>query len=101
VPHAAIPKSSSDPRPQGDVEGVHSGVIYRKHWLQGASRNHASTLIDPAAAAAMVPFLQNHYGNPFSGHWAATTAKALFEMALVSEANKPVHPIMGYVSKAD
>jgi hypothetical protein len=38
------------------------------------SRNYASALIDPAAAAAMVPFL-HHYGNPFSGHWAATSAK--------------------------
>ena len=36
--------------------------------------HNASTPIDPAVAAAMMPFLQDHYGNPSSGHWAATTA---------------------------
>jgi hypothetical protein len=61
--------------PQGDVEGVHSGVIYRKNdWTQGASRNHASTLIDPAAPPRWCLFFTNHYGNPFSGHWAKTKA---------------------------
>jgi cysteine desulfurase len=42
---------------------------------------NASTPIDPAVAAAMTPFLQDHYGNPPSGHWAATTAKAALETA--------------------
>jgi cysteine desulfurase len=42
---------------------------------------NASTPIDPAVAAAMMPFLQDHYGNPSSGHWAATTAKAALETA--------------------
>jgi hypothetical protein len=36
---------------------------------------NASTPIDPAVAAAMRPFLEDHYGNPSSGHWTATTAK--------------------------
>jgi len=40
---------------------------------------NASTPIDPAVAAAMRPFLEGHYGNPFSDHWAATTAKAALE----------------------
>ncbi len=40
---------------------------------------NASTPIDPAVAAAMKPFLEDHYGNPSSGHWAATTAKAALE----------------------
>ena len=40
---------------------------------------NASTPIDPAVAAVMTPFLTNHYGNPSSGHWAATTAKAALE----------------------
>ncbi len=40
---------------------------------------NASTPIDPAVAAAMRPFLEGHYGNPSSGHWAATTAKAALE----------------------
>jgi cysteine desulfurase len=35
---------------------------------------NASTPIDPAVAAVMKPFLEDHYGNPSSGHWATTTA---------------------------
>ena len=42
---------------------------------------NASTPIDPAVAAAMRPFLADHYGNPSSGHWAATAAKAALETA--------------------
>jgi cysteine desulfurase len=37
---------------------------------------NASTPIDPAVAAVMRPFLENHYGNPSSGHWASVEAKA-------------------------
>ena len=36
---------------------------------------NASTPIDPAVAAAMGLFLEDHVGNPSSGHWAATAAK--------------------------
>jgi len=42
---------------------------------------NASTPIDPAVAAAMRPFLEDHYGNPSSGHWAAAAAKAALETA--------------------
>jgi cysteine desulfurase len=42
---------------------------------------NASTPVDPAAAAAMRPFLDGHYGNPSSGHWAATAAKAVLAKA--------------------
>ncbi len=42
---------------------------------------NASTPIDPAVAAAMRPFLADDYGNPSSGHWAATTAKTALETA--------------------
>jgi cysteine desulfurase len=42
---------------------------------------NASTPVDPAVVAAMRPFLADHYGNPSSGHWAATTAKAALETA--------------------
>ena len=42
---------------------------------------NASTPVDPAVAAAMKSFLEDHYGNPSSGHWAATTAKAALETA--------------------
>jgi cysteine desulfurase len=42
---------------------------------------NASTPIDPAVVAAMRPFLEDHYGNPSSGHWAATTAKTALETA--------------------
>jgi cysteine desulfurase len=42
---------------------------------------NASTPIDPAVAAAMRPLLENHFGNPSSGHWAAAGAKAALEEA--------------------
>jgi cysteine desulfurase len=42
---------------------------------------NASTPIDPSVAAAMTPFLQDHFGNPSSGHWAAEDAKAALERA--------------------
>jgi cysteine desulfurase len=42
---------------------------------------NASTPIDPAVAAAMRPFLEGHYGNPSSGHWAAAAAKAALAKA--------------------
>jgi cysteine desulfurase len=40
---------------------------------------NASTPIDPAVTAAMRPFLEDHYGNPSSGHWAGAPAKAALE----------------------
>jgi cysteine desulfurase len=43
--------------------------------------HNASTPIDPEVAAAMRPFLDDHYGNPSSGHWASTTAKMALEDA--------------------
>ena len=42
---------------------------------------NASTPIDPAVSAAMKPFLADDYGNPSSGHWASTGAKAAIETA--------------------
>jgi cysteine desulfurase len=42
---------------------------------------NASTPIDPAVAAAMKPFLKDHYGNPSSTHWAAGTAATAVESA--------------------
>ncbi|HEY1245214.1 MAG TPA: cysteine desulfurase family protein [Hyphomicrobiaceae bacterium] len=42
---------------------------------------NASTPIDPAVAAAMRPFLEDGFGNPSSGHWAAAPAKAALEEA--------------------
>jgi cysteine desulfurase len=42
---------------------------------------NASTPIDPAVSAVMKPFLADHYGNPSSGHWASTGAKAAIETA--------------------
>jgi cysteine desulfurase len=42
---------------------------------------NASTPIDPAVAAAMKPFLKDHYGNPSSAHWAAGTAATAVESA--------------------
>ncbi|MER9427346.1 aminotransferase class V-fold PLP-dependent enzyme [Mesorhizobium sp. M0408] len=42
---------------------------------------NASTPIDPAVATAMQPFLDEAFGNPSSGHWASTPAKAALERA--------------------
>jgi cysteine desulfurase len=42
---------------------------------------NASTPIDPLVAAAMRPFLKDHFGNPSSGHWAAAAVKAAIEDA--------------------
>jgi cysteine desulfurase len=42
---------------------------------------NASTPIDPAVAVAMGPFLDGHFGNPSSGHWASIGAKAALETA--------------------
>lgn len=43
--------------------------------------HNASTPIDPAVAAAMRPFLDEAFGNPSSGHWASTPAKAALDKA--------------------
>jgi cysteine desulfurase len=40
---------------------------------------NASAPIDPTVAAAMRPFLDHAFGNPSSGHWASTSAKAALE----------------------
>lgn len=42
---------------------------------------NASTPVDPAVASAMQPFLHEAWGNPSSGHWASTPAKAAVEQA--------------------
>lgn len=42
---------------------------------------NASTPIDQAVATAMRPFLEDHYGNPSSGHWASIEAKTALETA--------------------
>jgi cysteine desulfurase len=42
---------------------------------------NASTPIDPVVAAAMRRLLEDHFGNPSSGHWAALGAKAALEEA--------------------
>lgn len=42
---------------------------------------NASTPIDPTVAAAMRPFLDEAFGNPSSGHWASTPAKAALDHA--------------------
>jgi cysteine desulfurase len=42
---------------------------------------NASTPIHPVVADTMRPFLEGLYGNPSSGHWASTSAKAALEAA--------------------
>jgi len=42
---------------------------------------NASTPVAPAVAAAMRPFLEDCFGNPSSGHWAAARAKAALDKA--------------------
>jgi cysteine desulfurase len=58
--------------------GIDPGVlIMQRVYLD----YNASTPIDPAVAAAMRPFLADHYGNPSSGHWAAAAGKVALETA--------------------
>jgi cysteine desulfurase len=59
------------------VEQGHGVVTVRPVYLD----YNASTPIDPAVAAAMLPFLDGRYGNPSSGHWASIEAKAALENA--------------------
>jgi cysteine desulfurase len=42
---------------------------------------NASTPVAAEVAAAMRPFVEDHFGNPSSGHWAALPAKAAIEKA--------------------
>jgi cysteine desulfurase len=42
---------------------------------------NASTPVDPAVVSAMRPLLDEAFGNPSSGHWASTPAKAALEKA--------------------
>ena len=42
---------------------------------------NASTPIAPEVAAAMQPYLSDHYGNPSSKHWAGKPAKAALDTA--------------------
>jgi len=42
---------------------------------------NASTPINPVVATAMRPFLDEALGNPSSGHWASTPARAALEKA--------------------
>ena len=51
---------------------------------------NASTPIGPAVAAAMKPFLADHFGNPSSGHWAALPAKTALE-----EARRQIAALLG------
>jgi cysteine desulfurase len=59
----------------GDENSVH--VLTMRIYLD----YNASTPINPAVAFAMGPFLEDHYGNPSSGHWAATTVATALETA--------------------
>lgn len=43
--------------------------------------NNATTPIDPAVAAAMMPYILEHYGNPSSSHALGRTAKQAVETA--------------------
>jgi cysteine desulfurase len=42
---------------------------------------NATTPLDPDVVEAMLPYLQEHYGNPSSGHWFGVQAKAAVERA--------------------
>src|SRR5688572_23243655 len=47
---------------------------------------NASTPVAAEVAAAMLPFLSDHHGNPSSAHWAAPAAKAALDKARVQVA---------------
>src|SRR5712692_8483830 len=49
---------------------------------------NASTPIAPEVAAAMQPFLTEHFGNPSSLHWAGAPAKAAVEQTRVQVARR-------------
>src|SRR5262245_2875972 len=68
-------KESRRAHSRGDRRQSYGGIAMQRIYLD----YNASTPIDPAVAAAMRPFLEGHYGNPSSDHWAATTAKAALE----------------------
>lgn len=48
--------------------------------------HNGSTPTHPDAVSAMMPFLTNGYGNPSSGHWAATAANSALENARMNVA---------------
>ena len=48
--------------------------------------HNASTPVAPKVAEKMLPFLQDAYGNPSSGHWAAEPARKAVEVARVQVA---------------
>src|SRR5262249_30112005 len=68
-------KESRRAHSRGDRRQSYGGIAMQRIYLDC----NASTPIDPAVAAAMRPFLEGHYGNPSSDHWAAATAKAALE----------------------
>ncbi|MGB7061845.1 MAG: selenide, water dikinase SelD [Candidatus Zixiibacteriota bacterium] len=43
--------------------------------------HNATTPVDPEVAEAMLPFLQEYFGNPSSGHWYGTQTKLAVEKA--------------------
>ena len=47
---------------------------------------NATTPLDSSVFEAMLPYLQEHYGNPSSGHWFGAQAKAAVEHARVQVA---------------
>ncbi|MHC4781243.1 MAG: cysteine desulfurase family protein [Planctomycetota bacterium] len=49
--------------------------------------HNASTPTAPDVVRAMVPFLEEHFGNPSSGHWASTEARRALERARAQVAN--------------
>jgi cysteine desulfurase len=49
--------------------------------------NAATTRIDPEVLAAMLPYLQNHFGNPSSIHSFGRETRAAIEKARKSIAN--------------
>jgi cysteine desulfurase len=52
---------------------IHTAKVYLDY--------NASTPIAPEVAEAMRPFLEGHFGNPSSGHWASKQAKEAIENA--------------------
>src|SRR3990170_4131335 len=61
----------------GTTSGRHMMTTSHKIYLDF----NASTPISPEVAAAMKPFLNQHFGNPSSHHWAGEPAKEAVEHA--------------------
>jgi cysteine desulfurase len=56
--------------------------------------NAATTALDPEVIEAILPFLQNQYGNPSSTHWAGRKVKEA-----IDQSRRTIAGILGSFSR--